>query len=999
MSHKAKPFISYSRRNTPFTERLVEAFKTQGYDPWIDWEDIPYSADWWHEICQAIDSSDVVIHIVSFDSLTSRICNDEIDYARQQNKRIIPLIVEPIDIKQVVGELYDKPYETLARENWKYVRTLNWVHFYRPEDDFNLRFSNILDAIEVDYSSVYVHSRLLVRAQEWKQNNQGHGFLLKGEELEEAERWLASFRSDTSLQPTQLHHEYIRVSREIQDAELERIASMQRQTRRLQRASLGFIVTAVILIGGILYSLYQQQRLTTDLLAQQSSIQTESAAAVSTERFVREESSLTQQAVIAAIDLRLQEAEALRLAVEAQNTLDNGDPSQLAVPLALSAHRVMTRGEPPVRVQRVLAEAAYRPGLVQFLSLDGTTPEAHTDAVSVVMYQPNGTLAASGGLDRTVRLWDTDSGALHATLNQSSRVTSLTFDPSGTLLLVGDAEGRIVLWDVTTREVLRTFDRHGGRVTGLAFRPDGEQFVSGGTDTDLIVWETASGERLRTLGTHSNRITAIAYHPNEPIFVSADASGALYIWDANTSFWKRNEIRHTRAITQVTFNTDGSRMLTSGLDGRFLLWTNLENGSFSEFELPNTPELSDITFLDANRALIGLTSGALVVWDFSQMAVQATLQPNNQVAILNRISLSLDRRYALAAYDNRRILLWEVDHGAIERRDSVTQLPVQSAVVSGESQLFSREAGGKLVLWNTADGNLQIFEEATLGISGTVFFPDGAHALTQLTADGTAARVAVPSGEVVQRYDGLGILTADTVFSHDGRLALSTRQSVALGGVPSSGAAYMLWNTETGEVISTLERIGFTASNSAQQYAFNADGTRLAGVGLNNRILVVSTTNGALLQSFQRDRAISTLVYSPVDDTLGVGYSDGTIALLLENSQDWREIRGHDGGVVDMVFTANGAQAITVGQDNVVIVWDVLKGEITRRLQTSTRGLDRVVLMNGGFATLSADGTGIYWRLDNTATLLEWVRENRFVRAFSNSECQAYQIPNPCNPS
>ncbi|MEL6148299.1 MAG: toll/interleukin-1 receptor domain-containing protein, partial [Chloroflexota bacterium] len=131
---KARIFISYSRRNKEFTQRLVDELKRRGYDPWVDWDDIPFSVDWWNEIQKAINDHDVVVTVVSYHSLVSRVVNKEIKYARDINKRIIPVIVEKADIREVVGELYDKPYEMDARDNYKYIRTLNWIYFYRPED-------------------------------------------------------------------------------------------------------------------------------------------------------------------------------------------------------------------------------------------------------------------------------------------------------------------------------------------------------------------------------------------------------------------------------------------------------------------------------------------------------------------------------------------------------------------------------------------------------------------------------------------------------------------------------------------------------------------------------------------------------------------------------------------------------------------------------------------------------------------------------------------------
>ena len=51
-------FISYSRKDESFVRKLDAALRAHGRDPWIDWEDIPLTADWWSEIQAGIEGAD-----------------------------------------------------------------------------------------------------------------------------------------------------------------------------------------------------------------------------------------------------------------------------------------------------------------------------------------------------------------------------------------------------------------------------------------------------------------------------------------------------------------------------------------------------------------------------------------------------------------------------------------------------------------------------------------------------------------------------------------------------------------------------------------------------------------------------------------------------------------------------------------------------------------------------------------------------------------------------
>jgi len=39
-------FVSYSRRNKDFVRKLVDALQENDHTVWIDWENIPLTADW-----------------------------------------------------------------------------------------------------------------------------------------------------------------------------------------------------------------------------------------------------------------------------------------------------------------------------------------------------------------------------------------------------------------------------------------------------------------------------------------------------------------------------------------------------------------------------------------------------------------------------------------------------------------------------------------------------------------------------------------------------------------------------------------------------------------------------------------------------------------------------------------------------------------------------------------------------------------------------------------
>lgn len=185
-------FISYSRRDKAFVERLYTAFKNAGRDLWIDWDDIHKGEEWWKAIQRGIEAANTFVFVVSPDSIASPVCRDEIEYGVKCNKRFLPIVWrDNFELTQL--------HPAIASHNWL---------LFRESDNFEQAFQELLQAIDIDLEHVRAHTRLLIRALEWQSKGQNPSFLLRGTDLEDAEQWLMQ-GAGKDPQPTTLQGEYI----------------------------------------------------------------------------------------------------------------------------------------------------------------------------------------------------------------------------------------------------------------------------------------------------------------------------------------------------------------------------------------------------------------------------------------------------------------------------------------------------------------------------------------------------------------------------------------------------------------------------------------------------------------------------------------------------------------------------------------------------------------------------------------------------------------------
>src|SRR5690606_39169791 len=191
-------FISYSRRDKAFVQRLHKKLRESGQEVWVDWEDIPPTADWWNEIQAGIDGASTFIFVISPDSVTSEVCYREVDHAIRSGKRFVPLLYREVTEPEQQKRMHPS------------IGSHNWVMFH-DEAAFEASCQSLIDVLQTDLDYVRTHTRLLVRAREWDNRGRDASFLLSGTAVREAETWLAG-AADLNPPPTRLHTEYILAS-------------------------------------------------------------------------------------------------------------------------------------------------------------------------------------------------------------------------------------------------------------------------------------------------------------------------------------------------------------------------------------------------------------------------------------------------------------------------------------------------------------------------------------------------------------------------------------------------------------------------------------------------------------------------------------------------------------------------------------------------------------------------------------------------------------------
>jgi hypothetical protein len=138
---KPRIFISYSRRDMAFADRLEATLKARGFVPLIDREEIYAFEDWWKRIEALIGQADTVVFVLSPDAVSSRVALKEVEYAASLHKRFAPIVCRRVESSALPDAL----------------RRLNFIYFDNPER-FDASADALASALETDINWIRQHT-------------------------------------------------------------------------------------------------------------------------------------------------------------------------------------------------------------------------------------------------------------------------------------------------------------------------------------------------------------------------------------------------------------------------------------------------------------------------------------------------------------------------------------------------------------------------------------------------------------------------------------------------------------------------------------------------------------------------------------------------------------------------------------------------------------------------------------------------------------------------
>ncbi|MDJ0510962.1 MAG: WD40 repeat domain-containing protein [Crocosphaera sp.] len=199
----------------------------------------------------------------------------------------------------------------------------------------------------------------------------------------------------------------------------------------------------------------------------------------------------------------------------------------------------------------------------------------HTGKVSDVAISPHGKhLVSVSGDDRTIRIWDLDSGELIQTIGANiGPTTSVQYTPDGTMFITGaiGSDRTFKFWDAKTFELLNTSPQQPGFIHDLKISNDGTQLVAA-VRNFVKSWDLSTLQEIRSIKGPRLDINMIAISPDNRTVATANKEGTIMLFDLVTGRQINTLQGHQGWVLCLEFSPDGKYLYSGAEDKIIKVW-------------------------------------------------------------------------------------------------------------------------------------------------------------------------------------------------------------------------------------------------------------------------------------------------------------------------------------------------------------------------------------------------------------------------------------------
>ncbi|KAI9351916.1 WD40-repeat-containing domain protein [Pilaira anomala] len=342
--------------------------------------------------------------------------------------------------------------------------------------------------------------------------------------------------------------------------------------------------------------------------------------------------------------------------------------------------------------ERLVVERNWRNNKYNLITLVG-----HSDGVMCVQFCEILKIVITGSFDKSVRVWDLESGQQKLQLSGHSRcVRALQFDDAK--LVTGAMDNTLKIWNYHTGQCIRTLEGHTGGILSLHF--DSRILASGSTDNTIRVWNFEAGECCTLIG-HTEWVNSVKICHEGTMLISSSDDATIRLWDLSTRSCTRVYRGHVGQVQVALPSMHGftHRLNTMAIDSAPVNNNHHENNNNNNSNSNSTSATpSPLTRPEPSDAPIIISSAldnTIKIWDLMSGKCLRTLFGHVQ----GIWGLAFDKLRIVSGSHDKTLRVWDTETGRCLYALEGHLGPV-TAVALSDTRIVSAADDGEVKIWD-----------------------------------------------------------------------------------------------------------------------------------------------------------------------------------------------------------------------------------------------------------------------------------------------------------